>query len=478
MESMALSLANGIDPETGQPTKPLFDPITRTFNQDVADQLISRFPTVGADIVKTRLESVQGIGSLQEKQAAKKQEEQAQEKSKLLFKEDGTIDQNVYIELMTNFGQAGLDVLEKKLKGVQGVESLQEKQATKMQEAQAREKAKLLFTPDGAIDKNVYIELMTNFGQAGQNAIDRVLKGRESIKSMQAQQLSEGLYKEDGTLNLTIVAELRKTPEGRKILEENAPKTISVKDDETIVTVPVWGEASKVIRPGKKPDKYSSFAQKLIEAGLTPNTEPFQRRMLEHINAETKGAGKGTGNVTIGGITIDTGEAGKAAAKVIGANVANIENQFTLEKTIKNAVDLVDKGIYAGAYGPEKGALAKYSLGTIGDKKKVENTEVFMSYIGETVIPRLQEFGGNDSNEELAYLQKVMGGNLRLEPEAIRKILINTEKKVQANIKRLQKQAEGGQLSTQPIDVKTLSAPKVTKRFNPNTGKLEPVDGE
>jgi hypothetical protein len=232
------------------------------------------------------------------------------------------------------------------------------------------------------------------------------------------------------------------------------------------------------IYQGEKPDKYSSFAQKLIEAGLTPNTEPFQRRMLEHINAETKGAGKGTGNVTIGGITIDTGEAGKAAAKVIGANVANIENQFTLEKTIKNAVDLVDKGIYAGAYGPEKGALAKYSLGTIGDKKKVENTEVFMSYIGETVIPRLQEFGGNDSNEELAYLQKVMGGNLRLEPETIRKILINTEKKVQANIKRLQKQAEGGQLSTQPIDVKTPSAPRVTKRLNPNTGKLEPVDGE
>jgi hypothetical protein len=168
MESMALSLANGIDPETRQPTKPLFDPITRTFNQDVADQLISRFPTVGADIVKTRLESVQGIGSLQEKQAAK------------------------------------------------------------MQEAQAREKAKLLFTPDGAIDKNVYIELITNFGQAGQNAIDRVLKGRESIKSMQAQQLAQGLYKEDGTLNLTIVAELRKTPEGRKILEENAPKKLNI----------------------------------------------------------------------------------------------------------------------------------------------------------------------------------------------------------------------------------------------------------
>jgi len=229
---------------------------------------------------------------------------------------------------------------------------------------------------------------------------------------------------------------------------------------------------------GDKPEKYSDFARKLIEYGLEPGTEPFQKRMLEHINAVTKGASQGTGNVIIGGISVDTGEAGKAAAKVIGTNAANIQNQFTLEKTIKGAVDLIDKGIYAGAYGPEQGAIAKYSRGAVGDKKKVENTEVFMSYIGETVIPRLQEFGGNDSNEELAYLQKVMGGNLRLEPESMRKILLSAEKKVQANIKRLQKQVEGGQLPTQPMDVPTPPAQRPTKRANLKTGKLEDISGE
>jgi hypothetical protein len=229
---------------------------------------------------------------------------------------------------------------------------------------------------------------------------------------------------------------------------------------------------------GDKPEKYSAFAQELIDAGLQPGTAPFEKRMLEYVNEKTKGAAKGTGNVIIGGISVDTGEAGKAAAKVIGTNAANIQNQFTLEKTIKGAVDLIDKGIYAGAYGPEQGAITKYSRGAVGDKKKVENTEVFMSYIGETVIPRLQEFGGNDSNEELAYLQKVMGGNLRLEPESMRKILLNAEKKVQANIKRLQKQVEGGQLPTQPMDVPTPSAPKVIKRANLKTGKLEDISGD
>jgi hypothetical protein len=251
------------------------------------------------------------------------------------------------------------------------------------------------------------------------------------------------------------------------------------KDDVVVVgNALVSKTTGKPIYEGDKAEKYSDFARKLIEYGLEPGTEPFQKRMLDHINAVTKGASQGTGNVIIGGISVDTGEAGKAAAKVIGTNAANIQNQFTLEKTIKGAVDLIDKGIYAGAYGPEQGAIAKYSRGAVGDKKKVENTEVFMSYIGETVIPRLQEFGGNDSNEELAYLQKVMGGNLRLEPESMRKILISAEKKVQANIKRLQKQVEGGQLPTQPMDVPTPSAPKVIKRANLKTGKLEDISGD
>jgi hypothetical protein len=255
------------------------------------------------------------------------------------------------------------------------------------------------------------------------------------------------------------------------------------KDDVVVVgNALVSKTTGKPIYEGEKPSKYSDFARKLIDAGLEPDTEPFQRRMLEHINAVTTGASKGTGNVIIGGISVDTGEASKAAGKIVGANAANIQNQFTLEKTIKGAIDLVDKGIYAGAYGPEKGAIAKYSLGAVGNEKKVENTEVFMSYIGETVIPRLQEFGGNDSNEELTYLQKVMGGNLRLEPKSMKRILLSAEKKVQANIARLQEQVKaggsGGQLPIQPMNAPTPSAPRPTKRANLKTGKLEDISGE
>jgi len=72
MEARALSIANGIDPDTGlqgkpilnaqgevvdtQALKPLIDPTTQKFNQDVANKLISDYGQVGANIVKQRLE--------------------------------------------------------------------------------------------------------------------------------------------------------------------------------------------------------------------------------------------------------------------------------------------------------------------------------------------------------------------------------------------------------------------------------------
>jgi hypothetical protein len=209
------------------------------------------------------------------------------------------------------------------------------------------------------------------------------------------------------------------------------------------------------IYKGPDTQKYSEFAKTLIDAGLTPGTEPFQKRMLEYATKKVEGAGKGTGNVTIGGINLDTGAAGKKASEIIGTNVANIENQFSLETAYKDALLLLNKGIYAGAFGPEQAAATKFSLGSIGNQKKLENTEVFMANIGEIVIPRLQQFGGNDSNEELKYLQNVVAGNQRLEPESMKRILVSAEKKVQKNIERLQKQASskaGEALPTTPMN--------------------------
>jgi hypothetical protein len=90
MEARALSIANGINPDTGEPTKPLFDATTKTFNEDVANLLVSQYGQAGANIVKQRLESVQGVESVQVQQLAGK-----------LFKPDGTRDKDVEARLST-----------------------------------------------------------------------------------------------------------------------------------------------------------------------------------------------------------------------------------------------------------------------------------------------------------------------------------------------------------------------------------------
>jgi len=89
------------------------------------------------------------------------------------------------------------------------------------------------------------------------------------------------------------------------------------------------------------------------------------------------------------------------------------------------------------------------------------------------------QFGGNDSNEELKYLQNVVAGNQRLEPESMKRILASAEKKVQNNIKRLNLQAQAAKGGTElPISPVTPTTQKPTKRWNPQTRTLETVTGE
>lgn len=263
----------------------------------------------------------------------------------------------------------------------------------------------------------------------------------------------------------------------RKVLESNALIAQRTRENEPkpfVIGNSLVSPEGTVLYSGPDAAKYSGIAQELIDAGFEPGSEEFKARMLEYIDNKSKGAAKGTGNVTIGRIGVDTGEASKAAGKVVGANVANIDTQYSLLTAFNDAVSLLDNGIYGGAYGPEQAAATKYSLGLLGNKDKLINTEVFLANIGEIVIPRLQAFGGNDSNEELKYLQRVVAGDQRLEPAAMKRILMSAEKKTRNNLARLRKQAEG-ELPTGPINEPPASTPVPTKRYV--GGKIVNING-
>jgi hypothetical protein len=177
----------------------------------------------------------------------------------------------------------------------------------------------------------------------------------------------------------------------------------------------------------------------------TPENAAARNALMDSfLKGEAEGRAKGKGTtVSVGGISVDTGKASETAGKLIGAELVDVKGKESALDSIADARDLLSQGIYAGAFGPERKFIAKFA--GIGDAEKVARTEQFVSYIGETVIPRLKEFGGNDSNQELSYLTEVMGGNIRLEPKSLSRILETADRKIRRGIDRLRRQAESGE---------------------------------
>ncbi len=153
--------------------------------------------------------------------------------------------------------------------------------------------------------------------------------------------------------------------------------------------------------------------------------------------------------------------ASKKAGEKTGEGVVLLDGKLDAHEAVVDARALLDKGIYSGALADFRKNVGKF---TPGDKTRVANTELFMAHIGNVVIPRLKEFGGNDSNEELRYLQKVMGGDTSLEEPALRKILESTERKIARGIARTRKRVKAAGLPADDNDAPSVggvpTAPK------------------
>jgi hypothetical protein len=175
----------------------------------------------------------------------------------------------------------------------------------------------------------------------------------------------------------------------------------------------------------------------------------------QYLKSEIEGKAKGKGTTVETSIKLDAGKAGEAAAKTLGPELIDVKGKEAALDSLAEAKKLLNQGIYAGAYGPAQQFIAKYS--GVGSAEKVANTETFLAFIGETVVPRLKEFGGNDSEQELAYLNRIMGGDLSVEPKALARILDQAEIKINRGIARLRRQAESAE-KRQPL-TSTLPPP-------------------
>lgn len=137
-----------------------------------------------------------------------------------------------------------------------------------------------------------------------------------------------------------------------------------------------------------------------------------------------------------------TKKSAEEEGKELGKALSTITGKQQAIDSIDEAMKYLKKGIYSGKYGELQKEITKGTLGVIGDEKRVVNTETFLAEISNTVIPMLKEFGGNDSNEELKFLQRVVGGDISLQEKSIENILTSAKKKINKGIERLRVQSQ------------------------------------
>ena len=225
-------------------------------------------------------------------------------------------------------------------------------------------------------------------------------------------------------------------------------------------------DAEKALR--EPTAKKGTLAERLVELETKKAQQPLTAPEAAELVALEKvvkiQAPKGT---DLTGLAAVFGKkASEEEAKETGRQLATIEGKQQAVESLNSALGILKQGVYTGSYAEYQTTLAKKSLGVVGDLKRVENTEVFLNEVSSNVIPLLQEFGGNDSNEELKFLQRLVGGDITLEQRSIERILNNAVKKINRGIERTAAKGQAireGKLPPLPQAAKTPAQTRTTK---------------
>jgi hypothetical protein len=129
-------------------------------------------------------------------------------------------------------------------------------------------------------------------------------------------------------------------------------------------------------------------------------------------------------------------EAGKGMGKDVAENVSSnkLQGKANAIASLQRAKKLINAGIYTGGFAGAKMAGSKYT--PFGSQKKLENTEKYSSHVSTTVIPLLKEFGGNDSNQELEFLEKLVGADITLEEATLIELVDTAIRKQEEGLAR------------------------------------------
>lgn len=286
-------------------------------------------------------------------------------------------------------------------------------------------------------DPDVLRSMASDFSSAGLNEIALQL-GEESKKRV-------GTQPDPKKQAESIVLNIGQIPEEQRTEPQRA----------------MYNAAQSLLTREKEP----SLAKRLVDLQVKASTtklDPKETAELAALERVVKlQSPKG---VDLSGLASVFGEqASKEEAKKLGEQLGAIQGKQQSVESLKAALGILKQGIYSGSYGEFQSELAKKTLGAVGDIKRVENTEVFINEVNSNVIPLLQEFGGNDSNEELKFLQRLVGGDITLQPKSIERILNSAITKINRGIERTAAQGRLVREGKMPELPKSTTKPPVER---------------
>ena len=150
--------------------------------------------------------------------------------------------------------------------------------------ANALELSKGLIKEDGTVDETVYNQLL-GFGKIGTDVIEQRLKASKGLESQKVENLAKGLFKEDGTRDPEVEKLLSTTLAGRAILKQFAPETRELKNREKLLERTPSGTWKLITPEGQPAQTVSSdnAIQSLITSkAIHPTILPYANQVSKN----------------------------------------------------------------------------------------------------------------------------------------------------------------------------------------------------
>jgi hypothetical protein len=150
---------------------------------------------------------------------------------------------------------------------------------------------------------------------------------------------------------------------------------------------------------------------------------------------------------------------------------------------VSNAKKLIPK-IQAGSGAEISQAIRGWgaTMGLNVDESVLSDTQAYQNFIGNIVIPKMQQLGGNDSNEEMRKMYSLSGGDITQARAALTLTIEYTDKLLRQRMAQYKAQEEfvlpylSGLPSVEQVPGSGITSPVTSEgevTYNPETGEFE-----